>query len=76
MDDAFSGIKFFIFDGNPIKIVWEEGIITECYRVGYKANKLVRDDRLAYYLTIELCHRHEISQHEFDNKRKSATRLE
>lgn len=74
MDEAFSGVKYFMLDGNPLKTVWEEGIITECYRIEDETNKNIRDDRLAYYITIELCHRHEISEQEFDNKRRLATR--
>lgn len=75
MDEAFSGVKYFMFDKNPIKTLWEEGIITECYRIERETNMLIRDDRLAYYITIELSDRHEISQCEFDNSRKPATRL-
>ncbi|AFJ02726.1 hypothetical protein Q7C_1577 [Methylophaga frappieri] len=75
MDEAFSGVKYFMFDKNSIKTLWEEGIITECYRIECETNKLIRDDRLAYYITIELSDRHEISQREFDNQSKLAAKV-
>lgn len=71
MDKTFSGVKYFTLDGKPLKTIWEEDIITECYRIEDETNKLIRDDRLAYYITIELSRRHEISQQEFDKKRNS-----
>lgn len=70
MDENFNGVKYFILDDNPVKTVWEEGIITECYRTQPGAADLVRDDRLAYYVETELSDRHEIDASDFENRVK------
>lgn len=60
MDEEFTGEKFYVLDGNPIRAVWDEGIISEVY--GIQDNLVVRNDALAFYIETELTAKDEISR--------------
>lgn len=65
MDENFNGEKYYLFDGSPIKTIWEDGIITEVYSKDSQTSQLSRNDGLAYYVETEVSSKDEITKDEF-----------
>jgi len=53
MEENFNGKRYYVFDGKPIKTIWEGGVIIEVYLLDSKTGKLQRNDGLAFYVETE-----------------------
>lgn len=65
MDEHFTGIRYFVFDDNPVKTIWEDGIVLEVY-VKEKNGNLKRHDGLAFYIQTETTYDDDISEDAFN----------
>ncbi|MCV6598539.1 MAG: hypothetical protein OIF40_15820 [Mangrovicoccus sp.] len=65
MDEQFTGTRFFVFDGKPVKTIWEDGIVIEVY-IKEKSGNLKRNYGLAFYITTETAYGDDISEKAFN----------
>ncbi len=65
--ENFNGVKYFRFDGKPVKTVWEDGIIVETYSINPGTASEIRNDALTFYIETEVSDRHEISEGDYKN---------
>lgn len=65
MEEDFTGEKYFVFDGNPVKTIWDEGIIEEVY-IKETNGALTRNDGLAFYIETEVSEKDAISKETFE----------
>ncbi len=65
MDKKFNGYRYSIFDGNPVKTLWEDGIIIETYSLDIEMKKLVQNDGLTFYIETEVSEKDFISKKAF-----------
>ena len=65
MDKKFNGYRYSIFDGNPVKTLWEDGIIIKSYSLDIDMKELVQNDGLTYYIETEVSEKDFISKRAF-----------
>ena len=75
MEENFSGNRYYIFDGNPIKTIWEDGIILNVYSFDSKTKKLHRNDGLAFYVETEVSEKNAITEEDYLNHIKGLSDL-
>ena len=65
MDENYNGKRYYIFDGAPVKTIWQDGIIIEVYSIDVDKRIIIRKDRLAFYVEKEISEKDNISKEEY-----------
>jgi len=60
------GVKYYIFDGNPIKVIWEDGLLVETYSQDPHTRQLIRNDELGMHVEKEITDEDEIGEEQFN----------